>query len=122
MNESSRGGIWKIFDHPPQMMGQHLRRELGDRLVTVGILVRATQPGLPPSLALPDSVEDALAGLNQPLFLLDLHKAACSPEAQAWLDRRHPIHANFNTELDIVPGRAFDAVEFVATAGAAHAN
>jgi erythromycin esterase len=120
MNASSRGGIWSVFEHPPQMMGQHLRRELGNGLVTVGTLVRATQPNLPQPLALPDSVEDALAGLNLPLFLLDLHKAACSPEAVDWLSRRHPIHANFNTELDIVPGSAFDAVEFVAAAGAAH--
>ncbi|HEY0340276.1 MAG TPA: erythromycin esterase family protein [Steroidobacteraceae bacterium] len=122
MNESSRGGIWSVFAQPPQMMGQHLRRELRDGLVTVGTLVQATRPGLPVSLALPDSVEDALAGLNQPLFLLDLHKAACSPATVDWLSKRHPIHANFDTELDIVPGSAFDAVEFVATAGAAHAN
>lgn len=123
MNASSRGGIWNVFERPPQMMGQHLRRELGrDELVTVGTLVRATQPDLPPAVALPDSVEDALAGLNLPLFLLDLHQAACTPQALDWLSRQHPIHANFNTELDIVPGSAFDAVEFVATAGPAHAN
>jgi hypothetical protein len=36
--------------------------------------------------------------------------------------RSPEAYANFSTELDIAPGSAFDAVEFVATAGAAHVN
>ncbi|MEJ0034944.1 MAG: erythromycin esterase family protein [Gammaproteobacteria bacterium] len=122
MNERTRGGIWNVFDRPPQMMGQHLRRALGARLLTVGTLVRASGPGLPSAPPPADSVEEALAGLNLPLFLLDLRKAACSPGASDWLSRRHAVRANFNTELDVVPGKAFDAIEFIAEATPAWRN
>ncbi len=116
MNEPSRGGIWNVFEQPPQMMGQHLRRALGARLFSVGTLVRASGPGLPSAPPPADSVEEVLASLNLPLFLLDLRKAACDPEASDWLSRRHAVRANFDTELDVALGKAFDAIEFIAEA------
>ena len=121
MNTSSRGGIWNVFAKPPRMMGQHLRASLGGKLATVGILVGATGGGLPRPAALTGSLEEILAGVGAPALFLNLHRAACSPEAVAWLAGSRPIHANFDTWLDVQLRTAFDGVEFIANVSPAHA-
>lgn len=113
MNARSRGGIWSVYKEPPIMMGAHLRARLGRRLVIVGVLAAHNGPGLPIGHPIPGSVEEALEGLDVPMFALDLRKARGHVGASEWLQERRPIRANFDTELDVVPARAFDVIVFI---------
>lgn len=111
MNDRTRGGIWAVFRHAPQMMGMHLRARLGRKLVILGQIAARNGPGLPAAKPLPGSLETVLTALRLPLFLLDLREARGG--AAAWLRERHPIRANFDSDLDIVPAQAFDALIYI---------
>lgn len=113
MNDSSRGGIWSVYKEAPVMMGARLRARLDARLVVIGTLGAHNGPGLPVDRPLPGSIEATLEGLRRPLFALDLRSARGNDGAVAWLDRRRPIRANFDTETDVVPLQAFDVVVFM---------
>jgi erythromycin esterase len=113
MNARSHGGMWSVYREAPVMMGKHLRARLGTRLVIVGMLAAHNGPGLPSDRPIPGSVEAALEHLDVPLFALDLRRAGGNAGAMGWLDERRPIRANFDTQLDVVPARAFDVIVFM---------
>ena len=113
MNGRTRGGMWRVYKEPPVMMGARLRARLGARLVIIGTLAAHNGPGLPSGRATPGSVEAALGSLGLPLLALDLRKARENSGANAWLHERRPIRMNFDTQLDVVPARAFDIIIFI---------
>ena len=113
MNAESRGGIWSVFRQAPRMMGQHLRSALGNSLVIIGTSAATSGEGLPAGPPLEDNVEEALANVGLPFFVLDLRRAANDPGALAWLAERRPLRANFVSELDVDVGDAFDALVFM---------
>lgn len=113
MNGRSRGGMWRVYKEPPVMMGARLRARLGSRLVIIGTLAAHNGRGLPTGTPIPGSVEAALGNLGLPLLALDLRRARDARGANAWLHERRPIRANFDTQLDIVPARAFDVIVFM---------
>ncbi len=104
------------------MMGARLRAHLGRRLVIIGALAAHNGPSLPVDHPIPGSFEATLEGLDLPLFALDLRKARGNLAAAAWLDARRVIRANFDTELDVVPARAFDVIVFLDKITRAKAN
>lgn len=110
MNSRSRGGIWSVYKEAPVMMGAHLRSRLGGQLVIIATLAAQSGGGLPTGDPVPDSVEVSLRSLHMPFFALDLRGARGNEGAMAWLGKRRPIRQNFDTELDVVPDRAFDVV------------
>ncbi len=122
MSARSRGGMWSVYKQPPVMMGRYLRMRLGRRLLIVGTLAAHNGPGLPSDRVLPDSVEAALERLEVPLFALDLRAAQGNAGASEWLDERRPIRANFDSQLDVVPARAFDVIVFMNEIGPAQPN
>ena len=122
MNARSRGGVWSVFKEPPVMMGEHLRMQLGEQLLIIGALAAHDGPGLPMDRPIPGSVEAALEHLDVPLFALDLRAAQNNTDARDWLDERRPIRANFDTQLDVVPARAFDVIVFMNEIAAAKPN
>ena len=122
MNARSRGGVWSVYKEPPVMMGKHLRMQLGRRLIIIGALAAHNGPGLPIGRPIPGSVEAALERLDVPLFALDLRAAQNNTDARDWLDERRPIRANFDTQLDVVPARAFDVIVFMNEIAAAKPN
>ena len=120
MNAGSRGGIWSVFAEVPGMMGQRLRAALGRKLIVVGTLAGTTDTDLPQPAALDTSLEAVLVQLGEPRVFLDLRRAACDREAAVWLRQLRPIHANFDTWLDVELSSAFDAVELIARLSQAH--
>lgn len=113
MNDRSRGGIWSVYKQAPVMMGAHLRAHLGSRLVILGALAAHNGAGLPADHPIPTSFEATLERLDLPFFALDLRKAQGNLAAAAWLDERRVIRVNFDTELDVMPARAFDVIVFM---------
>jgi erythromycin esterase len=113
MSARSRGGMWSVYKEPPVMMGEHLRMRLGSRLLIIGALAAHNGRGLPIGRPVSGSVEAALEPLDTPLFALDLRAAQGNVGARDWLDERRPIRANFDTQLDVVPARAFDVIVFM---------
>ncbi|MGH8198812.1 MAG: erythromycin esterase family protein [Steroidobacteraceae bacterium] len=122
MNAHGRGGIWRVYKEPPLMMGAHLRTQLGRELRIIVTLAAHSEGGLPAGHPIPDSVEVSLESLRRSFFALDLHGARGNEGAMAWLDERRPIRQNFDTELDVVPARAFDVVVFTNTVTRAITN
>ncbi len=95
------------------MMGARLRDRLGGRLLIIGTLAAHNGQRLPVDRPLPGSVEATLEGLRMPLFALDLRRARGDANAMAWLEARRPIRANFDTQMEVVPARAFDVLVFM---------
>ena len=122
MNARSLGGMWSVYKEPPVMMGEHLRTQLGTQLIIIGALAANNGLGLPTGRPIPGSVEATLERLNVPLFAVDLRTAHGNAGASAWLDERRPIRANFDSQLDVVPARAFDVIVFMAEIGPATPN
>lgn len=122
MNGRSRGGIWSVYKEAPIMMGAHLRAHFGRRLVIIGTLAAHNGSGLPVDHPIPGSVEATLESLDLPLFALDLRGAQGNLGAETWLDESRAIRANFDTELDVVPARAFDVIVFMDKVTRAKAN
>ncbi len=103
-----KGGLWSALEQAPSMLGQHLRQRLGDGYVVVGTLSSRNEGGLPPAVDKPEGLEDALARVGSPAFLLPL-RGAPAPVA-AWLAQERPVRVNFVTEMLLRPAVAFDAV------------
>jgi len=122
MNERARGGIWSVYKQAPVMMGARLRDRLGGRLLIIGTLAAHSGHGLPAGRPIPGSVEATLERLRIPRFFLDLREAQGNDGAVAWLEERRPIRANFDTEMDVVPARAFDVLLFMDSLTPAIAN
>lgn len=110
---SIRGGIWSELAQPPRMLGQHLRQRLGAGYVVVPVVASRNAGGLPAAKALPGGLEETLAQVGPPAFLLDL-RGAPAPAA-AWLAQERPVRVNFVTETWLQPALAFDAVVYVET-------
>jgi len=108
MNDVSRGGIWQIYRQAPVAMGQHLRSALGPTMVIIGMSSASTGAGLPIMKLTPDGLDESLAKVGMPRFMVDLRRAN-DRAVNAWLDAPHPLSVGFVTEHIVAPRQAFDA-------------
>ena len=100
MNATTRGGSWSIYRRAPAAMGVHLKAALGARLLIV--------PIVSPSGAATD-LDTALARTGRDRFILDLRPA----RRDAWLAGERSMRTNYDDEMLVKPGRAFDALIFL---------
>jgi erythromycin esterase len=100
----------QVRDKPP-MMGFHLRRAFGKRLLIIAMSSATTSGGLPTPHPVEDGIDDALARVGLPRMLLDLRTARQDPAALAWLSRQRPLLGETNGL--ITPSTAVDAFVFV---------
>jgi erythromycin esterase len=114
MNAPTEGGIWSVFERPPNSMGQYLQSSLGNDLVIIGTNSAPNAAG--PLSAASDlgSLDAALARVGVPRFLLDLRASRADP-ALRWLTQRLVLRTNFDTFLTVSPVTAFDTLFFVDT-------
>ena len=122
MNAPSQGGIWSVFAAARRMMGQHLRPALRNSLIIIGMSAAQNEAGLPAAPPLQNSVETTLATVGLPLFFLNWRGVEKDGEGLAWLNERHLLRANFDSDLDVNLRVAFDAVIFIDRLSAARAN
>lgn len=100
-------------------MGVELARELGDSYVAIGgSFGSGSYPhDLPPGersfeVMAESTMDGALAGVNIPIYMVDLRKAAKDTAATMWLQEEREWRAqDLNSVL--VPGEAFDLVYFM---------
>jgi erythromycin esterase len=121
-NAPTEGGIWAVLPRPLGVMGMYLRQAFGKDMVIIGTSSMANPSE--PSKRTPDSksVDDALARVGVPLFMLDLRAARADRAANEWLSERHTLRANFSTSLTLSPSKAFDALVFIDALTKAHLN
>ena len=123
MNATSQGGIWSVFAAAPRMMGQHLRPALGNSLIIIGTSADQNEAGLPAATSLQNSVETTLAKVGLPVFFLNWRGADTDGSGGSiWLHQRHLLRANFDSDLDVELGVAFDAMIFIDRISAARPN
>ena len=111
MNWKEDGPRMAQVPDKPFMMGFHLRRALGKRLVIIAMSSATTSPGLPTPHPAEDGIDEALARVGLPRMLLDLRLARQDPAALAWLSRPHLLFGETNAL--ITPLIAVDAFVFV---------
>ena len=111
MSSRLRGGMWSVFPQSPTMMGLHLRNSFGAGLRVIAMLGADSSGALPQGPPPAASLEAAIQKVGSPLLLLDLHRADAA--AREWLQQPHPVRANFTSQMDVAPGKAFDAVVFI---------
>jgi erythromycin esterase len=111
-NARTEGGVWSVFERPPNAMGQYLRSTLGDNLVIIGTSSAQKAVGLPPASEA-GSIDAALARVGPPRFVLDLRLSRADRAVAAWLAERRSLRANDTTYQMLSPGAAFDAFLFV---------
>ena len=114
-NGSARGGLWSVYTHAPEAMGKHLRSFFGEHLLIIGASAGVDAAPLPAAIHHPEGLDEALAAVGLPAFLLDLRRASDMPAIQSWLAQPRSLRANFTTEFELSPGEAFDALVFFAT-------
>jgi erythromycin esterase len=119
MNSPTLGGMWSVYSKPSRTMGQNLRAALRGSLVIIGTVAADSGGGLPEGEPIENSVGGILSRLGLPLFALDLRGAARNSTASEWLGERRPLRANFDSELDIKPGDAFDLLIYIDRVGPA---
>lgn len=112
MNASVRGGIWDVFLRSPKTMGQHLRAMFGKNLLIIGASSQENAPGFPLATPDPGGIDETLAAVGIPHYLLDFRPGRLNPPVAAWLAQLHPLRTNFSTELLLRPVDAFDALVF----------
>ncbi len=105
-NAPTVGGVWSVLEHPPTVMGQHLRRVLGAQLLIVGTSDGSPADGKGDAT----SVDAALARVGVPRFLLDLRAARHDAAARDWLSAQRPLRTNGSTFVSLAPGKAFDVL------------
>jgi erythromycin esterase len=100
-------------------MGVQLREELGDAYIAIGgTFGSGTYPAdLPPGgrvfeVASEDVMDGALAGVDLPFFMLDLHGVEQNPAAAKWLQQDREWIAQ-DSRAVLVPSAAFDLVYYV---------
>jgi erythromycin esterase len=119
MNATSIGGIWRIYRQAPVAMGQHLRSALGKDLFIIASSSAQNEPGFPKMKLAAGGIDEVLARIGLPRYLVDLHQAG-GVLVENWLDAPHPLSVGFVTEFIISPHRAYDA--FVHFAELTHAH
>jgi len=112
-NARTEGGIWSVFERPPNAMGQYLRSALGDDLLIIGMSSAQKAARLPATPAESGSVDATLARVGPPRFLLDLRASRDDRAASAWFAERRELRANSTTCVTLSPGAAFDAIVYV---------
>ncbi|MEO7208168.1 MAG: erythromycin esterase family protein [Steroidobacteraceae bacterium] len=108
MNATSVGGIWQIYRQAPIAMGQHLRSALGDALVTIASSSAEDEPGFPKMVLAADGIDEVLARIGLPRYLVDLRKAE-GVGVIRWFNTPHPLSVGFVTEHIVSPRQAYDA-------------
>lgn len=114
-NGSARGGLWNVYPRAPAVMGKHLRSMFGGDLLIIGASAGDDDAGLPAVVHHHDGLDEALAAVGLPAFVLDLRTARDAPAIHAWLAQPRSLRANFTTEFELSPADAFDALVFFAT-------
>jgi len=113
MNWQQDGGYWASMREKPFMMGSHLRRAFGKRLLIIAMSSATASAGLPTPEPIEDSIDDTLARVGLPQMFLDLRMARQDPGVLAWLSSLRPLHANIFSHFLITPSTAVDAFFFV---------
>jgi erythromycin esterase len=112
-----KASFWSVDgrDRVQEVAGIHLRRRLGDRLVTIGNLIGEGEAGcgsfrmtLP--RASPQSMDGLCGELGVPFFLLDL-RAAPAPVRQ-WLSGEHCL-ADGSQVLKLSVGKGYDILLYI---------
>ena len=102
-NAPTVGGPWR-FDRPPVVMGQFLRRALGDSMVIVG------SAGGGRAGTMPGTIDAVLARAHRAPFVLDFRRARSDEQVRAWLNAEHPLGINGEATIVLTPATAFDAL------------
>jgi erythromycin esterase len=111
MNVKEDGPRWARVRDKPFMMGFHLRRAFGKRLLIIAMSSATASAGLPTPKAGEDDIDEALARVGLPKMFLDLRMARQDPAALAWLSGQRFLRAESNSL--ITPSTAVDAFFFV---------
>jgi erythromycin esterase len=111
MNGQEDGPRMARVRDKPFMMGFHMRRAFGKRLLIIAMSSATTSTGLPKPHPAEDGIDDALARVGLPRMFLDLRMARQDPAAFAWLSRPHLLFGETNAL--ITPSTAVDAFVFV---------
>lgn len=105
-NAPTVGGVWRVLQRPPTVMGQHLRAALGAQLVVIG----ATDGSPPAANADPTGIDAPLAHVGIARFLVDLRAARDDPSVRAWLAKERRLRTNGDTFVTLSPATAFDVL------------
>jgi erythromycin esterase len=111
MNGKGDGPRMARVPDKPYMMGFHMRRAFGKRLLIIAMSSATTSTGLPTPHPAEDGIDAALARVGSPRMFLDLRLARQDPAAFAWLSRPHLLFGETNAL--ITPLTAVDAFVFV---------
>jgi erythromycin esterase-like protein len=117
MNSELRGGRWSDYPQAPLQLGHHLKVALADEIFIIGAsaVVRASAADIPGggcSASPTCTLDAALERAGLPHFFLDLRSLRRVPELACWLDAVRPMRTNYDTEVLLRPGKAFDALVF----------
>jgi len=109
----TQGGVWDVFEHPPNAVGEYLRESLGQDLVIIGMSAGHTMHSSPAVHEPIESLDDALGAVGTAPFLLDLRTATPSSPAGKWLTAPKTLIANMDSFLVLSPRQSFDVVLYV---------
>ena len=104
-NAPTVGGPWR-FDRPPTVMGQFLRRALGDSMVVVG------SAGGGRAATMPGTIDAVLAHVGRAPFFLDFRRARSDAAVLDWLKAEHRLGINGDATIVLRPATAFDALVY----------
>lgn len=105
-NAPTVGGPWRL-DRPPTVMGQFLRRALGDSMVIVGTA------GGGHADTMPGTIDAVLARARRAPFVLDFGRARVDEHVLEWLNAEHPLGINGESTIVLKPATAFDALLYL---------
>jgi erythromycin esterase len=108
-NAATKGGVWDVFQQPPNATGQYLRKALDDQLVIFGISLAPTF-----DIKQPGSLETALMSTGKSNFLINLRATGIDPETAQWLLMPRPMQMNSVTFMNLAVGTAFDVIVYLA--------
>jgi erythromycin esterase-like protein len=114
-NAPTVGGPWR-FDRPPTVMGQFLRRALGDSMVVVG------SAGGGRAATMQGTIDAVLARVGRAPFLLDFRRARSDEHVLDWLKAEHRLGINGDATIVLKPATAFDALVYFGTLTPARPN
>ena len=112
-NASTQGGVWDVFKHPPNALGQYLRESLSHKLVIIGATADYTSSRSPQSAKVTESLDDALAEVGSAPFLIDLRNTSMPTSAANWLMAPKALTANGGSFLLLSPRPSFDVMVFM---------
>jgi erythromycin esterase len=109
----TQGGVWDVFEYPPNAVGEYLRESLGQDLVIIGMSAGHTMHSSPTVHEPIESLDDALGAVGAAPFLLDLRTATPFSLAGKWLTAPKTLIANIDSFFVLSPRQSFDMVFYV---------